>query len=133
MLRFVGLVLLLAFSGPVFADETCKPEASKVHQGRQTWEQLFNQANVAHDGHLTINEARSAYPLAAKHFDDIDVDHKGYVTLNDMRAWQIMRKAARQLSRPQEDKLRPRSAVQHVYPDTPAKPMSGKRVMGSQT
>ncbi len=93
------------------------------------WEQHFNQANTAHDGHLTAEEAKAGYPLVAKHFDDIDVEHKGYVTANDIRAWQIMRKAARRLSRPPEDKLRPRSAVQHDYPEMRKPTVPGGRAM----
>jgi hypothetical protein len=62
---------------------------------RATWEQHFTQADLAHDGHLTLEEAKGGFPLVAKHFDDIDVDHEGYVTTNDIRAWRVMRKAAR--------------------------------------
>jgi ligand-binding sensor domain-containing protein len=126
MPRLLYLVLPLALSWPALADDNCKPEASRPQQGRQTWEQHFNQANLAHDGHLTIEEAKAGFPLVAKHFDDIDAEHKGYVTVNDMRAWQVMRKAARQLGKPQEDKLRPRSAVQHTYPDAPSNALSHK-------
>lgn len=94
-----------------------KPDATPAHHARQTWEQHFSTANQAHDGHLTAAEAKEGYPEIAKHFDDIDADHKGYVTVGDIRAWRVMRKAARRLAKPPEDKLRPRSAVQHVFPD----------------
>lgn len=70
------------------------------HAPRVTWEQHFTRANPAHDGHLTLTEAKEGYPLVAEHFDDIDTDHKGYVTENDIRAWQIMRRAARRLTQP---------------------------------
>ena len=116
MRLFLGLMVLLALSLPAFADEPAKADTSP-HHARVTSEQRFNQANSTHDGHLTFAEAKAGYPLVAKHFDDIDVDHRGYVTADDIRAWQIMRKAARRLAKPPEDKLRPRSAVQHVAPN----------------
>lgn len=133
MLRFLGLVLLLAMSHSAFADESCKPEAPKALHGHQTWEQRFNQANVAHDGHLTAEEAKAGYPLVARHFGDIDVEHKGYVTANDMRAWQIMRKAAQRLSHPPEDRLRPRSAVQRIYPDIGTQPGPDRQAVATKT
>ena len=119
MRLFLGLLLLSALHLPALADEPPKADTVTPHHARVTWEQRFNQANSAHDGHLTVAEAKAGYPVVAKHFDDIDVDHKGYVTADDIRAWQIMRKAARRLAKPPEDKLRPRSAVQHVFPNVP--------------
>jgi hypothetical protein len=85
------------------------------HAPRLTWEQHFTQANLAHDGHLTLPEAKGGYPLVAKHFDDIDTDHKGYVTENDIRAWQTMRQAVRYLMQP----LPPKAAAQPVRWDHP--------------
>ena len=88
------------------------------HHARQTWEQHFTGANLAHDGHLTLAEAQGGYPLAAKHFEEIDASHKGYVTEDDFRTWRATRKAAHRI-KPGADKLRPRSAVHRVYPDNP--------------
>ena len=89
-------------------------DAAPARHSRQTWEQHFVQANAAHDGHLTPEEARDGFPLVARHFEDIDADHKGYVTQNDLRAWRIMKKAAHRLAHPPDDKLKPRNAMQLV-------------------
>jgi hypothetical protein len=64
---------------------------------------------------LTLDEAKSGYPLIAKHFADIDIEHKGYVTANDVRAWRIMRKAARRLTPPPPDKLKPLRVYQRHF------------------
>ncbi len=116
MRSLLCLLILPALLSPVWAEAAPKADAPAPHHARQTWEQRFSQANQAHDGHLTPEEAKSGFPLVARHFDDIDVDHKGYVTQNDVRAWRIMRKAAHQLAQPPEDKLKPRPAYQRQYP-----------------
>jgi len=95
---------------PAWAADPPKPDPA--HPARMTWEQHFTRANLAHDGHLTLEEAKSGYALVAKHFDDIDADHKGYVTENDIRAWRVMRKAGHRLTQPPEDPLKPRHAMQ---------------------
>src|ERR1700744_4904804 len=53
----------------------------------QTMEQRFTSADTAHDGHLTLDEAKAGYPTVARHFDAIDKDKKGYVTQDDIRAY----------------------------------------------
>jgi hypothetical protein len=112
--------LILPFLvGSAVAEEPAKADC---HRARITWEQHFSQANVSHDGHLTPEEAKSGFPLVAKHFDDIDVDHKGYVTVNDIRAWRVMRKAAHRLTHPSEDKLKPRPAYQQRLDQHPVSP-----------
>ena len=130
MRLYLALLLLSALSLPALADEPPKA-GTTPHPARVTSEQRFSEANAAHDGHLTAAEAKAGYPLVAKHFDDIDVEHKGYVTADDIRAWQIMRKAARRLAKPPEDKLRPRSAVQHVLPNLPATAAPRRQAMAS--
>jgi hypothetical protein len=121
MRRFLPLLILPLLIGPALAEE---PAATNSHPARMTWEQHFTQADLAHDGHLTLEEAKGGFPLVAKHFDDIDVDHKGYVTTNDIRAWRVMRKAARRLTHPPEDKLKPQHAYQRRPPDQ--RPVSSK-------
>ena len=121
MHRLLGVLLLSLFVFPAWADEPVKTETP--HHARQTWTQRFADANQAHDGHLTLDEAKAGYPMIAKHFNDIDVDHKGYVTENDLRAWRVMRKAAHRLAQPPEDKLKPRPAFQRHLPD-PRQPSS---------
>jgi hypothetical protein len=108
------LLIMPLLAMPIMAEEPAKPDA---HPARQTWEQHFTQANLAHDGHLTLEEANGGFASVAKHFGDIDVDHKGYVTTNDIRAWRIMRRAAHRLVHPPEDKLKPQHAYQRRYPD----------------
>jgi hypothetical protein len=92
MRRLLGLMFLSALSLPALAaDPTViadppvaadPPQAGArpPHHARMTWEQHFLQANLTHDGHLTLAEASGGYALIAKHFADIDTDHKGYVT-----------------------------------------------------
>ncbi len=121
MRRILPLLILPLLIGPALAEE---PAATNSHPARMTWEQHFTQADLAHDGHLTLEEAKGGFPLVAKHFDDIDVDHKGYVTTNDIRAWRVMRKAARRLAHPPEDKLKPQHVYQRRPPDQ--RPVSSK-------
>jgi hypothetical protein len=114
---------------PAWAVDPSVPGSGSTHHGRQTSEEHFAQANLAHDGHLTLEEAKSGYPSLVKHFDDIDVDHKGYVTEGDIRAWRVMRTAARRLVKPpSEDRLRPRAAFQAGCPD-----LRSVSAVGSQT
>ena len=105
MRRSFGLLLLPLFSLPAFAADP--PKATHL-----TWEQRFEQANLAHDGHLTLEQANGGFPLVAKHFNDIDVDHKGYVTENNIRAWRAMRKASHRLGQPVNDRIKPQNAMQ---------------------
>jgi hypothetical protein len=120
MRRYACLLLLSAMIGPAgmvpaMAEE---PATAATHHVRLSWQEHFVQANAAHDGHLTREEATAGYKQVARHFDDIDVDHKGYVTENDIRAWQVMRKAARRLAHPPEDKMKPQHAFQRRLPAT---------------
>ncbi len=113
-LRFLFLPAM-ALGCSAWAQDAPKPDTKPPHAARQTWEQHFNTANLAHDGHLTLDEAKGGYGAIAKHFQDIDVDGKGYVTANDIRAWHAMRKMAHRLTQPSPppDPLRPRNAMQH--------------------
>jgi hypothetical protein len=142
MCRFLSLLLLPVLSLPVWivpawaADEptACVAPAHahpSAHAERQTWQQHFTGANVAHDGHLTPEEAKAGYPDLAKHFEDIDVDHKGYVTETDVRDWRLMRRTAHRLSKPSEDRLIPRSAVHHVYPDFKTVPVARRQTVAA--
>jgi hypothetical protein len=125
---------LAILSCPVWAADAPKACGTPAHHSaRQTWQQHFTEANVAHDGHLTLEEAKGGYPEIAKHFDDIDTDHKSYVTENDIQAWRAMRKAAHRLGKAPEDKLRPRSAVQRTYPDVRTIAVTDKQTMPAAT
>jgi hypothetical protein len=86
--------------------------STKAQPKRLTWQQHFAQANLAHDGHLTRDEATTGFPLIAKHFDDIDASHKAYVTESDIRSWRVLRSATRRLAHRPADKLKPVHAYQ---------------------
>jgi hypothetical protein len=125
MRLLLSLLLLPILFGPALAEEAPPvpqaqaapaPKASHTHL---TWQQHFAQANLAHDGHLTRDEATAGFPMIAKHFDDIDADHKGYVTENDIQSWRKMRSAARRLGRRPADKLKPVHAFQLHEPVEP--------------
>ncbi|WP_428488389.1 hypothetical protein [Rhodopila sp.] len=101
---------------PAFADDTPAQDKPAAHHARMTWEERFTQANLAHDGHLTLEEAKHGYHAIARHFGDVDVDGKGYVTENDIRAWHASQKTAREHLKAAEDPLRPRNAFQqHAF------------------
>jgi hypothetical protein len=79
---------------------------------RMTWKQRFAQANLAHDGHLTAQEA-SGYPAVARHFAEIDADKKGYVTEEDIANWHKLQRAMHHSNRARsDDGLRPHPAIQ---------------------
>jgi hypothetical protein len=99
-------------------------QAAPKRHGRPKWEEHFDQANKAHDGHLTLEEAKAGYPTIAKHFQSIDVDGKGFVTLDNVRAWHALRRATSHLRQTPDDELRPRRAFQRTYPDGPLKPQN---------
>ncbi len=86
-------------------DAPKQPGAPKV-----TWEQHFANANIAHDGHLTADQAKTGYPSIFKHFADIDTGGKGFVTLDDVKNWHKQQHTKHQPA--PENKLRPRHAFQ---------------------
>lgn len=116
MRRIAGLLLLTLLGLPARANEPPAATAPSPHPTHLTWQQHFAQANTAHDGHLTLDEAKGGYATIAKHFGDIDADHKGYVTENDVRAWHVMRRAARRLTQPREGESLTRPAMQRGTP-----------------
>jgi hypothetical protein len=121
MRRFLRMLLLPALLLPpvsmaAMADEPTKTEAAPAHHARMTREQHFAKANTAADGHLTLEEAKSGFPLVAKHFADIDVDGKGYVTLKDLQTWYAMRKVARSLRSLPDDTSQLHNARQRSLP-----------------
>ena len=133
MRPFLGLLLLSTLSLPAFAEGLSKADTPSQHHARVTWEQHFAQANLAHDGHLTLEEAKGGYADVARHFEDIDADHKGYVTRKDIQAWRVRRRAAHRVAKPAEDKPRPGLAVQRVEPDFRAIKVSGKATVPAST
>jgi hypothetical protein len=101
-------MLLSALTVPVLA--AGRPKSTE-HHARMTWEKHFTQANLSHNGHLTLHEATTGYPQIAKHFDAIDANHKGYVTEDDIKAWRAARKASHKRS-PAAEPVKPINAVQ---------------------
>jgi hypothetical protein len=110
-------LVLPALSIAAMADESTNTEPAPAHHTRMTREQHFAKANTAGDGHLTLEEAKSGFPLVAKHFADIDVDGKGYVTIGDLKTWYAMRKVARSLRDLPDDTSRVHNAGQRSLPD----------------
>jgi hypothetical protein len=106
------ILLLPAVPGAAMADEPQNSETAPTHRSRMTREQHFAKANTAGDGHLTLEEAKTGFPLVARHFADIDVDGKGYVTLKDLQTWYGMRKVARSLRDVPDDAPQSRNARQ---------------------
>ena len=107
---------LPALSVAAIADEPARTVAAPAHHTRITREQHFAKANTAGDGHLTMEEAKSGFPLVAKHFADIDVDGKGYVTLKDLKTWYAMRKVARSSHSAPDDAPQSRNARHSSLP-----------------
>ena len=82
----------------------------KPAQPRLTWEQHFANANTAHDGYLTLEQAKAGYQSLFKDFADIDPGGKGFVTTEDVKTWH---KAQRVRHQPKPDnKPRPRYTFQ---------------------
>ncbi len=55
----------------------------------------FQQADVNHDGRLTLDEARAGMPLVAQRFTQIDSAHQGFVTLQQIHAEMLKEMAQR--------------------------------------
>lgn len=65
------------------------PKANKL--GRR-----FAAANITHDGHLTLDQARHAkWTQVVKRFAQIDVDNKGFVTEQEIRTAAAAARAAK--------------------------------------
>jgi hypothetical protein len=89
------------------------PTAAASQHHRTSWQQHFAQANLAHDGHLTLEEASGGYVTVARHFKEIDVGKKGYVTEEDIDTWHKLQRAMRHRNQGHaDDGLRPRPAFQ---------------------
>lgn len=107
-------------SAPVAAAPAAPVPATAAPQRRLGWEQRFDRANTSHDGHLTLEQAKSGYVTIARHFAQIDADHKGYVTLDAVRAWHKQQREARHnnANRP-GDRLQPRPAFHRSLLENP--------------
>jgi hypothetical protein len=115
MKRVWTLILLAACVQPAFAAK------STAKHPRMTWEQHFQEANTAHDGRLTLDEAKAGYKTIARHFQEIDTNGKGFVTENDIRAWRALARERRHANK-QPDPLRPRPAFDQHIPGADVRP-----------
>jgi Ca2+-binding EF-hand superfamily protein len=110
MLPLLSALALPAVTAAALADDPQQTPAPASHQTRVTWQERFAKANAAGDGHLTLEEAKTGFPLVAKHFTNIDVDGKGYITEGDLRTWYALRKVARGLRSLPEGAAQPSSS-----------------------
>jgi len=98
------------------------PNPSSSHR-RVGWEQRFADANASHDGHLTLDQAKSGYVTIARHFKTIDAEHKGYVTLDDIRAWHKAQRDTRHRNATHTaPSTQPRPAMHHTMVPRPVVP-----------
>jgi hypothetical protein len=96
---------------PALSPDASAPAAPKHH--RMTAKERFAQANLAHDGHLTLQEAQGGYPTIVRHFTEIDADKKGYITEADIANWHKLQRAMHHAGKDRADQgLRPRHAFQ---------------------
>lgn len=101
-------------AAPALAAPAPSAPAAVTHaHHRMSWQEHFAQANLAHDGHLTLEEAKGGYPTVARHFKEIDADKKGYVTEEDITNWHKLQRAMRHSNKSRtNDVLHPRPAMQ---------------------
>ena len=63
-------ILLPLLAAVVFAlPAHAQTATTKPTHTRLTMQQRFEQANVTHDGHLTLDQAKTGYKSVARHFD----------------------------------------------------------------
>ena len=75
--------------------------AARPRRAHRTLQERFDEANVTHDGHLTLERARSKMPAVARDFAAIDTDGKGYVTVEQIKDHSRAARAARRAAKKQ--------------------------------
>ena len=81
-------ILLPLFAAAMLALPThAQTATAKPNPTHLSMQQRFAQANVTHDGHLTLDQAKTGYKSLVRHFAAIDQDKKGYITEDDIRAY----------------------------------------------
>ena len=120
---FAALIALPSLALPALAEPApptahTTPAATPHTHTSVTWQQHFARANMAHDGHLTLAEARAGYTTLSKHFAEIDATGKGFVTVDEVNAWHKQQRTQHQTA--PANKLRPRAAVHHPTNAHPA-------------
>jgi hypothetical protein len=96
-------VLFLAFAAlPALAQTPAAPPAAHhARRPRVPLQQAFAQANVTHDGHLTLEQAKAGdMHTVERHFAAIDTDKKGYVTVEEIRAYFRAARHAHSMAKP---------------------------------
>lgn len=85
----IPLMVAAVLALPAFAQttDTNANTDTKPPHTRLTMTQHFEQANTTHDGHLTLEQAKTGYKILARHFAAIDQDKKGFITEDDIRAY----------------------------------------------
>ena len=84
-MRFLIMLFLAAgLAVPAYAQAA---GATHPKHQKMTLEQRFDHANITHDGHLTLEQAKAGYKSVARHFAAIDQDKKGFVTEEDIKAY----------------------------------------------
>jgi Ca2+-binding EF-hand superfamily protein len=82
-MRITLPLLAIAIALPAYAETT----TGKPMHAHTTMQQRFEQANTTHDGHLTLDQAKTGYKSLVRHFSVIDQDKKGFITEDDIRAY----------------------------------------------
>lgn len=75
---------------------------TRARHARRTLQVRFDEANTTHDGHLTLEQARSKMPSVARDFAAIDTDHRGYVTVDEIKAHARAKRAAKRAAKEQQ-------------------------------
>ncbi len=126
-----ALFVLPCLALPALAEDAGPATPAKSTHTRVTWQQHFAQANSAHDGHLTLEQAKSGYPSLFRHFAEIDAGGKGFVTVEDVKAWHKQQRAMHQPA--PENKLRPRHTFQPTTGAHPAVKASSSTTVPGRT
>lgn len=80
-------------------EQVAPAAAAAAHRHRATLQERFDEANTTHDGHLTLEQARSKMPSVARQFAEIDTGNRGYVTLDEIKDHAKQQRAARRAAR----------------------------------
>jgi hypothetical protein len=67
------------------SEQVAPPAGTASPRRGRSLQDRFDAANVTHDGHLTMEQARSKMPSVARDFSAMDTDNKGYVTIEQIR------------------------------------------------
>ena len=81
-------------------EQAAPPATATAHHRRhRTLQERFDEANTTHDGHLSLEQARSKMPAVARDFAAIDTENKGYVTIDQIKAHTRAARATRRAAR----------------------------------